>query len=320
MIINSTVQHDMYRYLISDKSINVKIDNRSINDFIFYEIKLLAKKLFKRTELFICKASVERGENDRIVKKKNYKCISNKFIYDILKEIGTVKFISEEISKELDFCEDIDDFTNIAETGSKDRKKLIRLCKLYMDNKEIIKDIQSDIEYEIANEAWLAEKVLYKYSADKTGLAYIVDRKNNLMQRRLLHAYAMKADIVLKRDNIIIVVDVKVYQKIGKKDKEHHLYSYNDNRFQLNSYMGKCIERYGEQSIVYGIILHIVNTEIFDAEAVLQNAELTVEGKRPIEMFMINADKGLEYIFSEYKHKIERIVNLLEQNNSMINS
>ena len=119
----------------------------------------------------------------------------------------------------------------------------------------------------------------------------------------------LKPDIIFIGKNKALVIDVKVYTNVETKHYDTRSYISNNNRFQLNTYIGKVKKQLCEEGIeVHGIILHIVNDDIWCKSNDMQCADLTMEDDRPIKLFMIQ-DKGLPYILSEYDKIIKDYFN-----------
>lgn len=307
MIISVDTQKEMYEYIISGKILRDNYIDSNLKIFITEQIKYLSKKLYLKTELYIGKMQLELDIDNKLIRKKNYKCKSNKLIFDILHQIESCNtFVTEEIKKQISRLDSIN-YKEVIESGSKDRKRLIRLCKLYIQNKEIeLKTKGKSIEeYELAKESFLAETSLGIYSKDELnlGLDAYVQKVFNTGKR---FAQQIKPDIILIGKEKALVIDVKVYKDIEAEHYDKRVYCSNSNRFQLNSYIGKVTKQLCKNKVtVQGIILHIVNKEIWDKCSDMQEADLTIEEDRPITLYMIQ-DKGLEYILNEYQKLVER--------------
>lgn len=307
MVISVDTQKEMYKYIISGKILRDNYIDSNLKIFITEQIKYLSKKLYLRTELYIGKMQLELDANNKLLRKKNYKCKSNKLIFDILHKIESCNtFETEEIRKQLNNLDSVD-YRDVTETGSKDRKRLIKLCKLYMQNKEIELRTKGETseEYELAKESFLAETALGLYSENELNLG-LETYVQKVFAARNKFAQQLKPDIILIGKDKVIVVDVKVYKDVETEHYDKRVYCSNNNRFQVNSYIGKVMKQLCTDKIeVQGIILHIVNKEIWDRCSDMQEADLTIEEDRPITLYMIQ-DKGLEYIFKEYQKLVER--------------
>lgn len=307
MVISIETQKEMYRYILSDKKTNIRNIDSNIQEFLRLTIKELAKKLYLRAELYIGKAQLQLDENNKIVRKKNYKCESNKLIYDTLHEIknGT-DFANRDIEKQLQEV-DIEDFEFIPESGTADRKKLVRSCILYYQHKEIIEVSRgkSTEEYDIVKESWLAEQCLGMYSIHELGIK-LKAKSQPKYYGGGKYAQVLKPDIQLYDKDNLIVIDVKVYKNIHIYSHGQLKYGSNANRFQVNSYIGKCLDKHHRDN-VQGVILHIVNSDTMNKYGELQGADITIENGRHMKLWLIE-DKGLDYILNEYSRLIQSIV------------
>lgn len=310
MVISIDTQKEMYEYILSGKILRDSYIDSNFQIFITEQIKYLSKKLYLRTELYIGKMQLELDNNNKLRRKKNYKCNSNKLIFDILHQIENCNdFTTEDIKKQLIGIDSVD-YKDVIESGSKDRRRLVKLCKLYMQNKEIkLKtEAKSSEEYELEKECFLAETALGVYSLDKLdlGLETYIQKTFSTGKK---FAQQLKPDIIFIGKNKALVIDVKVYTNVEIKHYDTRSYISNNNRFQLNTYIGKVKKQLCEEGIeVHGIILHIVNDDIWCKSNDMQCADLTMEDDRPIKLFMIQ-DKGLPYILSEYDKIIKDYFN-----------
>lgn len=309
-VISASTQKEMYEYILSIKHTNISDATSNNQDFLKIIIKELARKLYLRTELYIGKMQIRLDSNGKLERIKNYKCNSNKLIFQTLHDIKNVSdFSTDDIKNQLNSIEPIIP-EETAENGSKDRIKLIKACKLYYESKEIeeVAKNKSEETIDLEREAWLAEKCLSKYTLDKkdTGMKARQQRK---FESRGQYARVIKPDLILYNVSELIVIDIKVYSKILEWSHGRHVYSSNTNRFQVNSYIGKCIEdiHKHQPDKVQGVLLHIVNNDLMTKSSELQNTDLTIENDRPIKLFMIE-DKGLEYIFSEYDKLLSEVI------------
>lgn len=304
MVISIDTQKEMYEYILSGKILRDNYIDSNFQIFITEQIKYLSKKLYLRTELYIGKMQLELDNNNKLKRKKNYKCNSNKLIFDTLHSIENCNdFTTEDIKKQLSGLNSVN-YTEVIENGSKDRRRLIKLCKLYLQNKEIkLKtENKSSEEYELEKECFLAETALCVYSVDELdlGLETYVQKTFSTGKK---FAQQLKPDIIFIGKNKALVIDVKVYTNVETQHYDKRVYISNNNRFQLNTYIGKVKKQLCREGIeVHGIMLHIINEDIWDKSNDMQCTDLTMEDDRPIKLFMIQ-DKGLAYILQEY-HKI----------------
>ena len=318
-MISIETRKEMYEYLLSDKKQGGKSYDSDFQFFIKEVIKDLSKKLFLKTELYLRKSIILRDNNYRIIRNTTYKFKSNKLIYDVLKELHidydyidseddtrSKRIIEEQLSDvTYDECDEI------LESGSKDRIKLIRACKLYLNGKEIelVSNTKSDDKYNMAEESWLAETVLGKYSKELG----IGAKSQSPFNARNNQPYAgqLKPDIIVYDKNNIIVIDCKVYKRIIEKNsKGTEKYISNNNRYQVNSYIGRCLDsdKYSSKKYKNGIILHIADKELYERCQSADGTDLTIEYDRPIKLYIIE-DKGLNYILSRYKEIIDNTMN-----------
>ena len=311
MQISSKTQIEMYNYLISNKIVGIDFGVSNSQEFLINAIKVLAKILNSRTELFVKKAIVELNSENLSV-RENCWCSSNHLIYYVLNDIkgckGLLKPITENNSNKdsLHIYEEFPDgYMGLPEnSGSVGRGKLIKLCKMYLSEKEIeITSKKKGVDQTfLAKESELAEKALHKYSQQLGN--HIKVQGNNLLPR-LNNAYALKSDIILKCGDKAIVVDIKVYSSISEKEKEKLLYKYNSNRYQVNSYIGAYKNKDKTVNEVSGLIVHIVNHELYEKNKEINGAELTIEPDRPMKLLLIE-DRGLEQIFADYTEIINK--------------
>ena len=114
-----------------------------------------------------------------------------------------------------------DDYMNIVETGSNDRKKLIRACKMYKQHKEIELHAKNkyETEYNMGEESWLAEQVLGKYSNEQLD-PELKARSQRAFNQRNNQKYEgqLRPDIIIWNKDNLIVIDVKVYKRIIEKN------------------------------------------------------------------------------------------------------
>lgn len=310
MQISSETQVAMYNYLLSGKISGDNFIDSNSQDFLINSIKLLAKKLNGRAELFIRKANL-RMDGDTLKMGSNYICSSNHLIYYVLNNIGGCSSLlkqlgeTEQINKLLHsvFTKIPVEFEAVPESSSTSRGKMIRLCKLYMSEKEmeITSKKKSEDKDFIAKESALAEKSLRKYSSElENGIAV----QSNNIKSRLENALALKSDIILNYGDGAVIIDIKVYSSISTRDDGILFYKYNTNRYQVNSYIGAYLNKNSTISKTSGLIIHIVNHELYEKNKELQGADLTIETDRPIRLFLIE-DKGLDSIFADYRKIVE---------------
>ena len=304
MILSYVTQKEMYNYITSNKTTGVGYIDSNFSLFITNEIKNISKKLFFRSELYIGKIQISVDSDNRLVRIKNYKCKSNILILNTLHSIkNNTDFTNEEIRKQIG-NESIDNYDEVIESGSKLRRKLIKLCKLYFEHKEIElrNKSKSMEEYELAKESFLAEASLGLFTQNEVVNVTKVYRQKQF-RSEYKHAQVLKPDIIIIDNRLLIVIDTKVYKEIGIKNHGKFEYCSNANRFQINSYIGKCLDKLmgGNANKIIGIILHIVNEELMEKNHELQGTELTIEKARPIYLYMIQ-DKGLDYIFKCYNN------------------
>jgi hypothetical protein len=162
----------MYDYLASNKISDEDMVDKDPDTFMVEEIVTLARKLDNRRELYIKRpVFVADTKESELHIGSDYKCKSNKIILDTLIKIDSSKkseksvrsLILGDCSKQLKVMNDIpsSEIEKIEESGSKNRKKLIRLCKLYQQNKDIaITSESTGKNAEIEREYKLAEKCL----------------------------------------------------------------------------------------------------------------------------------------------------------------
>lgn len=325
-VISTATKREMHSYLLSDSRMSIDSTNTDSDTetFLKDQIEDMARKLYVNLELYICKSELT-GNNGRITLNKNYKCLSNKLIYDTLIEnIETNMFSDEELDKQMSKVDkiDINELDLIPESGSLVRKRLIRACKLLRqynnadfsrkDKREQINSFEMDIE------SHLAEQVIAKYSKE-----ILEDKADVFNQRQFRYncrfAQAIKPDTLIIAKQWAIVIDVKVYSKLTYEANNKDKYISNVNRFQVNSYMGKVLERYYKNSKdsninILGIILHIANRDIMNDKSVrdMNGCDLSVEDSRRIKLYIIE-DKGLDYILNEYERIIKSEIETIEQ-------
>lgn len=310
MIINKKTQLEMYRYLLLNKKSAIECKEGEIDDFIIYNIKKLAFILNQHTELYRCKIKFRRDDAGRLVKSKNYICRSNILIYRVLKDIPQCNtYATKDLALDGQSVDNIDDIDDIDDNSNDKRKDLIFLCKMFLKNKEleIVNKNKGVAKVELLREETLAEEVLGKYS--KECINATVEYQKTV-KKQTDHALGLKADIVIKNNDIIIVIDVKVYSTVGKNYYGKFKYAYNKNRYQINSYMGAILDHTNgvNGQKIYGLALHIVNDDMLAKNTALQHADLSIEAKRPIKLCMISSDNGLDKILEEYQREIIKVL------------
>lgn len=284
-----------------------EITNRGLGDVISFMITELAKRLYLRSELYIGKIIIHKDSAYKLSKEKNYKCISNQLIYYVLTNIPkSVTYATDRIKKQLELKYS-EDFMKVKENGTKERKKLLNLCKLYLANRDIefVYKSKDKKEYSMAKEYFLAEATLGKYSKEIfDGIAKVYTQKT--LKNGTATTLGLRSDIIIQFEDIVIIIDVKVYNKIGVTYYNNYVYGSNENRFQLNSYLGAYKDKYGNKDKVVGIVLHIVNQSLWDQNKQMQGSKLTIEDDRLIYLWMIQ-DNGLNYILEQYKEIITKV-------------
>lgn len=308
MIISIPTQKEMYSYILSNKTTGLEIADNKLDDIISMQIKELAKKQYSRSELYIGKIRISKDKKHKLKKDKNYKCKSNQLIYYVLDQFPeSATFATDKVRKQL-MLECPEDFWGVSECGTKGRKKLLKLCKLYLDNRDIKFSAKhkSTEEYDLAKESFLAEAALGKYSEEVFGeKAKVFIQK--VLKKSTPATHGLRSDIIMQFKNMTILIDVKVYSKVGEKYYQKYVYSSNANRYQVNSYIGAFVEKHIIKRRVVGVVLHIVDADLWEKNQELQGADLTIEPDRPIYLYMIQ-DKGMDYIFNEYSKLITEIV------------
>lgn len=307
MIISIQTQKAMYDYILESKTMGEEITNRGLGDVISFMITELAKRLYLRSELYIGKIIIHKDSAYKLSKEKNYKCISNQLIYYVLTNIPkSVTYATDRIKKQLELKYS-EDFMKVKENGTKERKKLLNLCKLYLANRDIefVYKSKDKKEYSMAKEYFLAEATLGKYSKEIfDGIAKVYTQKT--LKNGTATTLGLRSDIIIQFEDIVIIIDVKVYNKIGVTYYNNYVYGSNENRFQLNSYLGAYKDKYGNKDKVVGIVLHIVNQSLWDQNKQMQGSKLTIEDDRLIYLWMIQ-DNGLNYILEQYKEIITKV-------------
>ena len=326
MIISIKTQHKMYDYILSKGKIGVEDKpNDLLKGLLKHKIKRLATKLDKQNKLFIKKAQVSKEiieDKTTHVKKqvlkvdKIYRYKSNYLIYDTLLDTGICNTLIVKHRSKIQKHKQLEDIDSIKESGSELRKDLINLCKKY--NRNIDYKVKSKMKskeyYDLKREYALAEEAIGKYIdeeyfTDKTGINVEYQKE---FKGKYNHDGKIKPDIFIidHINNKILVIDVKVYDTVGYKPNKKRIYSHNDNRFQINSYMGK-IKQELNSAIDYdikGILLHVVNPSLWEENKGMQGTELTIEYDRPIKLYMVKdtENNGFANIKSEIKDILDK--------------
>lgn len=320
MVIRIETQHKMYKYILSDSKIGIEDRPKDfVEGLLKHKIKSTASKLDRQNKLFIKKAEVYReitedkltGAKKQVLKiHKNYRYKSNYLIFDTLESIGICNNLVVKHRRKIQKHSKLNDIDGIKESGSDLRKKLIRLCKNYMNGIElgIESKMKSNEHCELQKEYTLAEEAIGKFIKDE----YFKDSVNIVVeyQGRFKGKYGHDGDIIPdifiidKNNNKILVIDVKVYSTVGKPNKKR-TYEKNSNRFQINSYMGKIKQEFNEgiDYDIKGVLLHVVSDELWEENKSLQYTELTIEEDRPIMLYMVRDTgiDGLSNIFKEVR-------------------
>ena len=308
MIISIPTQKEMYSYILSNKTTGLEIADNKLDDIISMQIKELARKLYSRSDLYIGKIRISKDKKHKLKKDKNYKCKSNQLIYYVLDQFPeSASYATDKMKTQLTL-ECPEDFWDVSECGTKGRKKLLKLCKLYLDNRDIRFSAKHKTteEYDLAKESFLAEAAFGKYSEEVFGeKAKVFIQK--VLKKSTPTTHGLRSDIIMQFKNMTILIDVKVYSKVGEKYYQKYVYSSNANRYQVNSYIGAFVEEHILRRRVVGVVLHIVDADLWEKNQELQGTDLTIEPDRPIHLYMIQ-DNGLNYIFSEYNKLINEIV------------
>lgn len=298
MVLTPKTQIEMYEYLSNKGTSGVISVDSDSNEFLTSAIKKLATKVNRVCNLFNRQALIKDGKMEL-----DYNSDSNHLIYYVLNNIGGCAMLLKEINtykKAINNFKKIPkDIKYVRDTNNKLRDRLINLCKLYLDNQEYeiaSKKKCTDIEF-ISKESWLAEKCLHTYSKKHFAIF------GNLLRHRTAISYALRSDIVIEGAVKTIIVDVKVYSNIVSKDDK--LYISNNNKNQINSYIGAYLSKTNHKNNnVEGIVLHIVSSEQYEKAKHLNGGDLSVEDDRKLSLYIIE-DKGLNYILDTYKEIIE---------------
>lgn len=306
MIINITTQIEMYKYILSDVTRGIKNIDNNTDDFISILIRDLAFKLFNRSSLYIGKINISKVVNTdfntkgykywykrrKLKKEKNYKCKSNQLIYYVLSDFPECEaYITDEIQNQL-VLKCPEDFENVRETGTKARRKLIKLCKQYLMDKdmELVAKTKSTERYNLAKEDKLAEAAIGKYYEELLGHEYNVKTQMEL-KKASGFLQGLHSDVVIRSARgKSIIIDVKVYNVVGQKSKHgKFVYSSNANRYQVNSYIGAFKNKFGIFKDVTGVLLHVVDDELWNENKELQGIDVSIEDSRPIYLYMVKA-------------------------------
>lgn len=313
MQISSETQVQMYNYLLNNKVAGNNVVDSNSQDFISNSIKILAKKLSSRAELFLRKP-IMRMDGDILKMRSNYMCASNHLIFYVLNDMGGCKHLLSQLDYEEEgkesrrleeeFRKEPVDYDKIPENGgSAGRCKLVKLCKLYTSEKEFIiaSKKKSDDRDFLAKESTLAEKSLRKNSFE---LGQNIKVQPNKVLGRLDHAMALNTDIILCKEDRAVIIDIKVYSSFSENSHGELIYNKNNNRYQVNSYIGAYVSKNRNITKISGLLIHIVNHELYEKNKELQGADLTTEPDRPIHLYLIE-DRGLDNIFADYRKIVE---------------
>lgn len=338
MIISIKTQHDMYDYILSLDKIGIEKRPCDLpNDILKRKIKKIATKLDRQNKLFIKKAQVSKEiieDKATHIKKqvlkmdKVYRYKSNYLIYDTLQDTGVCNALVVKHKSKIQNHEPIKYIEDIKESGSELRKTLIDLCIDYYNSIEY--DIQSKSksteEYELKKACDLAEEAIAKYIKTEyfNNRIDIVVKHQKKFYSIYSHDGRLIPDIFIidKINKLILVIDVKVYSVIGSKKGCRLIYDKNDNRFQINSYMGKIKQEleYNNNFVkecnikdkngynIKGILLHVVNKSLWEENKGMQGTELTIEYDRPIKLYMVKdtENNGFANIKSEIKDILDK--------------
>lgn len=335
-IISKKTQLEMYKYIQQKSKINGVPMFDDDQTLITQEILNTAKKLYRRTELYICRLSLKKDDN-RLVRLFDYRAKSNLLIYYVLHyRMNTNAYVYRGMFKihskddngaskdDTRDCNDLEMFTGISEneiesiiedrehieeSGSADRKRLVRLCKYYLDKCDLTNARDANMslqEAELLRECWLAEKALSIYTKDKLkDTEYKVEIQKSFKSKGEW-GQNLKPDILISNKSKIFVIDVKVYKDLTVNFWGTEKYCSNENRFQVNSYMGRVLqENRSENTECFGVLLHVINSELNDKHGQMQGADLTVENDREIRLWLL-LDKGLDRIFEEYSEMLNK--------------
>ena len=311
MIISAETQYEMYIYLAKQSLKNMSVDDSNLSEIINYQIKILAQKLFNRSELFVKKPLFfYKEEEEKIDAGKELVSKSNVLIYDTLESIkGCKRFLINTNKVDI---KDID-YSTVIETGSPDRVKLIKLCKKFMQRKELSNKKQNNTEdtYEVrmAELGTLVDQTIGVYTGEiherYPQIKEVFVQKHLKSQHELMQD--LVPDIVIITSNKVYVIDVKVRKNIANENIYHPFaYAENSNRFQVNSYIGLYKSLYPNKE-VEGILLHFANEDLFNKNAIMNGKTASIEPDRPIHIYLIE-DRGLNNIFTDYRKIIEDIL------------
>lgn len=314
-IISKQTQLDMYRYLLSDKGIGYNIVDSDTQEYIIHTIKDISRKLRARCELYIRKSVIRRDENNgyRVKITSKFKFKSNRLIYDVLKQIGEEQNINTEYSKQISQMCELTDIDETAELGATLRKKLVKLCKIYLSLHEL-ENMSSEHEdtYLMYKESWLCEQAISKFVQErypKHSASQVQFRADKIKQP---YVSVLKPDLVVWGDNKAVLIDIKVYSKIFTRNpynKKREQYISNTNRYQVNSYIGKVLESHREYSDrpIIGVLMHITNDETYNTYSHANGTDLSVENERQMRLSLIH-DNGMEGIFQQVQEEIQKFL------------
>ena len=311
MIISAETQQEMYTYLAKQSLKNVCAVDSNLSEIIDYQIKVLAQKLYNRSELFVRKSLfIYKEEEEKIEAEHGLVSASNVLIYNTLEHIkGCKRFLINTNKVDM---HDID-YSTVIESGSPDRIELIRLCKKFMQHKELsakkTSNTKDEFKVKMAEEGTLTDRTIGMYTMEiqkeYPQMEEIFVQKHLKSEHKLMQD--LVPDIVIVTSDKIYVIDVKVRKNIASAN-EHHPFAYaeNSNRFQINSYMGAYKFLYPNKA-VEGILLHFANEELYTKNEIMQGKTASIESDRPIHLYLIE-DRGLDNIFTDYRKIIENIL------------
>lgn len=310
MVLSYKTQQEMYNYISGTSHLSVK-NASTETELLKLMIIELMNCLNRRNELFTCRIRIEEGDGFReetLYKYKNFKSLSNALIYRVIKQLGIKISLKEDncslerekISRQLDGLE-LDNIDEVPESGSNKRKELIKYCKLYLKNLDMDSGNRGN-DIELAKESFLFERAMAKYCKELFKGCKVLSQKS--FKSDSLIADNIKPDIIIIKDRTLIVIDCKVYDRILIKNKNGiEIYGYNSNRFQVNSYLGKCLQEYEVDNCI-GILLHVAKD--CDEHDYIEN-DLTIEDDRPIKLMVIK-DAGWYNMMEEFKIKIDEVI------------
>lgn len=311
MIISVETQQEMYTYLAKQSLKNMYVVDSSLSEIIDYQIRVLAQKLYNRSELFVRKASFIYNEKDeKIETGHELYSLSNALIYNTLENIkGCKRFLINTNKSDI---HDID-YSTVIESGSPDRIKLIQLCKKFMQHKELsakkTSNTKDQFKVKAAEVGTLADQTIGAYTLEiqkeYNQIEEVFVQKHLKSEHKFMQD--LVPDIVIVTSDKVYVIDVKVRKTIASVNEYHPFaYTENSNRFQVNSYIGMYKSLYTNKA-VEGILLHFADEELYNENEIMQGKEASIESDRPIHLYIIE-DRGLDNIFADYRKIIESII------------